>query len=106
MHTLGQRFATHLLENGTDLRYIQSLLAHSCSTATDIYTHITTRGSDQIKSPLDKPDIFQWKKFDPVILNLIFVIMYINLQNNIKKPESSEKHEQIIIHLFIKPFTS
>ena len=44
-------------ESGTDLRYIQSLLGHSSSKTTEIYTHITNKGFDQIKNPLDKLDI-------------------------------------------------
>ena len=53
MHWLRHSYATHLLESGTDLRYIQDLLGHKSSKTTEIYTHVSTKNIQNIRSPFD-----------------------------------------------------
>ncbi len=53
LHWLRHSYATHLLENGTDIRYIQELLGHNSSRTTEIYTHVSTRDIQKIISPFD-----------------------------------------------------
>jgi integrase/recombinase XerD len=53
LHWLRHSYATHLLEKGTDIRYIQVLLGHKSSKTTEIYTHVSTRNIQNISSPFD-----------------------------------------------------
>jgi integrase/recombinase XerD len=58
-HMLRHRFAIHLLEQGTDLRYIQELLGHNSLKITEIYTHVSKKAIANIKNPVD--DFFDYK---------------------------------------------
>jgi integrase/recombinase XerD len=53
LHGLRHSYATHLLEAGTDLRYIQELLGHRSSKTTEIYTHVTEKSIQKIRTPFD-----------------------------------------------------
>lgn len=53
LHWLRHSYATHLLESGTDLRYIQEILGHKSSRTTEIYTHVSMTSILQVKSPFD-----------------------------------------------------
>ena len=50
-------YATHLLESGTDLPYIQEILGHNSSRTTEIYTHVSTKKIGEIKSPIEDMEI-------------------------------------------------
>jgi integrase/recombinase XerD len=53
LHWLRHSYATHLLENGTNIRYIQEILGHKSSKTTEIYTHVSNKSLQQIRTPFD-----------------------------------------------------
>lgn len=64
-HTLRHSFATHLLEDGTDIRIIQVLLGHAKLNSTAFYTKVATRTVRTVTSPLDKLGLFKPEEISP-----------------------------------------
>jgi site-specific recombinase XerD len=57
VHSLRHSYATHLHENGLDIRYIQELLGHKSTRTTEIYTHVSRRNLVQVRSPIEDLDV-------------------------------------------------
>ncbi|WP_430935671.1 tyrosine-type recombinase/integrase [Saccharicrinis sp. 156] len=56
-HSLRHSFASHLIENGVDIKIIQELMGHHCIKTTEIYFHVVMKKLENIKSPIDNLDI-------------------------------------------------